>query len=89
MPIDFLGVNLYRRSVIAAGDELSPINYRRVNPPGEYTLMGWEVSPNALYDTLVDVNRRYAPEARSTSPKTARRSRMLSPPTDGSTTSDG
>ncbi len=62
LPIDFLGVNLYRRTVIAAGHELSPINYRRVNPPGEYTLMGWEVSQTALYDTLVEVNRRYAPQ---------------------------
>ena len=60
-PIDFLGVNLYRRSVIAAGDGLPPINYRRVNPAGEYTAMGWEVSQTALYDTLVDVNRRYGP----------------------------
>ncbi len=62
-PIDFLGVNLYRRTVIAAGDELPPINYRRVNPPGEYTLMGWEVSNTALYDTLVEVNRRYGPKS--------------------------
>ncbi len=62
-PIDFLGINLYRRSVIAAGDVLPPINYRRVNPPGEYTAMGWEVSHTALYDTLVDVHQRYAPPA--------------------------
>jgi len=60
-PIDFLGINLYRRSVIGAGEVLPPVNYRRVNPPGEYTGMGWEVSPNALYDTLTDVNSRYAP----------------------------
>ena len=62
-PLDFLGINLYRRTVIAAGDELPPINYRRVNPPGEYTLMGWEVSRSALFDTLLDVSRRYAPSA--------------------------
>ena len=63
VPVDFLGINLYRRSLIAAGDELPPINYRRVNPPGEYTSMGWEVSPDALYDTLVGINQRYAPGA--------------------------
>ncbi len=62
-PIDFLGINLYRRSLIAAGDLLPPVNYRRVNPPGEYTLMGWEVSSSALYDTLTHVNRRYSPSA--------------------------
>lgn len=62
-PIDFLGVNLYRRSLVAAGDALPPIDYRRVNPPGEYTLMGWEVSASALYDTLVEVSRRHAPPA--------------------------
>jgi beta-glucosidase len=62
-PTDFLGINLYRRSVIGAGSRLPPIGYRRVNPPGEYTAMGWEVSPSALYDTLLDVHTRYAPLA--------------------------
>jgi beta-glucosidase len=62
-PIDFLGINLYRRSVIGAGDQLPPINYRRINPPGEYTAMGWEVSDHALFDTLLDVTQRYGPPA--------------------------
>ncbi len=62
-PLDWLGINFYRRSVIAAGDDLPPIDYRRVSPPGEYTEMGWEVSPGGLYDILKYVHDRYAPPA--------------------------
>ncbi len=51
-PIDFLGVNNYRRSVVAAGTDLPPVNMRRVSPPGEYTEMGWEIHPEGLYRIL-------------------------------------
>lgn len=60
-PIDFVGINMYRRSVIAAGADLPPVNIRRVSPPGEYTDMGWEVYPQGLYDTLTWLQRHYAP----------------------------
>ncbi len=60
-PCDFLGINIYRRAVIGAGSELPPVNFRRVNPPGEYTEMGWEVWPESIHDTLVAVHRDYAP----------------------------
>ncbi len=62
-PLDFLGVNMYRRSVIAHGDDLPPIRIRRVAPPGAYTDMGWEVYPRGLYDILTWVQRHYEPPA--------------------------
>ena len=58
-PIDFLGVNNYRRSVVAAGSDLPPINMRRISPPGEYTDMGWEVHPEGLYKILKWLHTNY------------------------------
>ncbi|MBK8023042.1 MAG: beta-glucosidase [Chloroflexi bacterium] len=62
-PLDYLGVNFYRRSVIAAGDEVPPVSYQRVSPSGEYTAMGWEVSPHGIYDILKYVHDHYQPPA--------------------------
>lgn len=62
-PMDYLGVNFYRRSVMAAGSDLPPVNISRVSPPGEYTSLGWEVSPHGLYDILKYVHDRYRPGA--------------------------
>jgi len=56
---DFLGVNNYRRSVVAAGTDLPPVNMKRVSPPGEYTDMGWEVHPEGLYKILKWVHANY------------------------------
>ena len=61
-PLDYLGVNIYRRSVIAAGDELPPLNYRRVQPEGTYSAVGYEVWPRCIYDILHYVNDGYAPK---------------------------
>ena len=61
-PMDYLGLNYYRRSVVAAGNALPPINMKRINPPGEYSDMGWEVYPRGLYDILVWTNEQYSPE---------------------------
>ena len=58
-PIDFLGVNNYRRSVVTEGTDLPPVNMKRVNPPGEYTEMGWEVHPEGLYRILKWVHTNY------------------------------
>ena len=58
-PIDYLGVNFYRRSVMAEGNEVPPINYQRVSPEGLYTEMDWEVSPQGLYDILKYVHDHY------------------------------
>jgi beta-glucosidase len=60
-PIDYLGINVYRRSVIADGAGVPPVNFARIEPPGSYTTMGWEVYPPALYDILAYVQDNYAP----------------------------
>ncbi len=63
-PLDFLGINFYRRSVIAHGTELAPISYQRIAPAGSsYTAMPWEISPRGLYDILYYVHTRYNPPA--------------------------
>jgi beta-glucosidase len=56
-PLDFLGVNYYRRHIVRAGENGSPVV---VEPPGaECTAMGWEVYPNGLFDLLVGMNTEY------------------------------
>ncbi len=62
-PIDYLGVNIYRRSVIGAGGDLPPLNFARVNPPGRYTATGWEIWPPCIRDALDFAHRNYAPKA--------------------------
>ncbi|MET2831690.1 GH1 family beta-glucosidase [Mesorhizobium shangrilense] len=62
-PVDYLGINIYRRSVIAAGDELAPLSYRRVQPEGIYSAVDYEIWPRSMYDILRYVNDRYAPPA--------------------------
>ncbi|MDB5556434.1 MAG: Beta-glucosidase [Rhizobium sp.] len=61
-PIDFLGINNYRRSVIKAGSNLPPLNFQRVSPQGsDYTPLGWEIWPQAIEDILIEVNDKYKP----------------------------
>jgi beta-glucosidase len=57
--VDYLGVNNYRRSVVAAGTDLPPVNMKRISPQGEYTDMGWEVHPEGLYKILKWVHSNY------------------------------
>jgi beta-glucosidase len=61
-PIDYLGLNMYRRSLVADGTDLPPINMRRINPPGDYTDMGWEIYPKGLYDILKWTHHNYPVE---------------------------
>lgn len=57
VPMDFLGINYYNRTVMSAG---GPPN---MPDDAEYTEMGWEVYPQGLNDLLVRVSRDYAPKA--------------------------
>jgi beta-glucosidase len=59
-PIDYLGLNMYRRSVIIDGKALPPVNIKRINPPGEYSDMGWEVFPKGLCDILTWTHNNYS-----------------------------
>ena len=60
-PVDFLGINCYRRSVIGGGTEFPPLCIRRESPEGEATAMGWEIWPPSIRDILYQVNRDYGP----------------------------
>lgn len=61
-PTDFLGINYYSRAVIKAG--ATPEQpYDSEHPDGEYTAMGWEVYPNALYRLLKRIHADYNPPA--------------------------
>ena len=52
-PLDFLGVNYYRRNVVQADAGI-------VSPEGrEYTTMGWEVGPEFLHELLVQLRDEY------------------------------
>jgi beta-glucosidase len=52
-PIDFLGVNYYRRNVVKGGVGV-------VERPGRgHTTMGWEVGPEFLYELLVELDAEY------------------------------
>ncbi len=62
-PIDYLGVNIYRRSVMQAGAEWPPLNFQRVSPPGDYTAVGYEIWPECIHDILLYVHRNYGPKA--------------------------
>ncbi len=56
-PIDFLGINYYRRHLIRAEDSGTAVV---VQPQGaELTGMGWEVYPNGLYELLAHLSDSY------------------------------
>jgi beta-glucosidase len=57
-PIDFMGINYYRREVVAHGEN----GARTVHmPDSDYTDMGWEVSPDGLFDLLVKLRDELGP----------------------------
>jgi beta-glucosidase len=62
-PVDFIGINIYRRSVIKAGADLPPLNFQRVSPAGRYTSVNYEIWPQSMYDILHYVRRNYGPQA--------------------------
>ncbi len=56
---DFLGINYYRRTRVAAGADGRPAP---VHPAGvEQTEMGWEVYPEGLRSVLLRVHEEYGP----------------------------
>jgi beta-glucosidase len=59
-PLDFLGVNYYRRHVVRADRATGgPVV---VDPEGsEFTGMGWEIYPEALHELLVRLRDEYEP----------------------------
>ena len=57
-PLDFLGVNYYRRHIVKAG-AAAPIVVEVEG--GEHTAVGWEVYPDGLYELLVRLHEDYDP----------------------------
>ena len=64
-PIDFLGLNYYRREriVASAPDAGWGIGARALEGSGEVTAVGWEIHPEGLRATLGWITRDYAPPA--------------------------
>jgi beta-glucosidase len=63
-PLDFIGINLYTRSIVAADpDDSVGIRAKNVGvmggDEGPRTDFGWEVWPKALYDAILRVTRDY------------------------------
>lgn len=57
-PIDYLGINFYTRTLYKSDGA----GWFEVVPPAttELTAMGWEITPDAFTELLVDLNQRYA-----------------------------
>lgn len=58
-PIDFTGINYYKRGVTKYDPKVIVERATRVSPTGIYTETGWEVYPDALYDLLLWFRARY------------------------------
>jgi beta-glucosidase len=58
-PIDFLGINYYKRSVARADPTAAPVGARDVPQEGLHTELGWEVYPDGLTDILAWVHSTY------------------------------
>lgn len=61
VPIDFLGINYYSRSVLTAEDPDPILGVGHQKPVLPTTDMGWEVYPEGLYDLLTRIKREYKP----------------------------
>jgi beta-glucosidase len=72
VPMDFLGINYYARTVVRAGTEadgpddgalawVGSTDVRRASRDLPTTEMGWEIDPTGLYDALTRVPREYGP----------------------------
>jgi beta-glucosidase len=57
-PLDFLGINYYRRHIVRA-DRETGLGVVTEPANGEFTGMGWEVYPEALHDLLLRLRRDY------------------------------
>lgn len=62
-PIDFVGVNNYRRGLVRHDAGSPPLQASDVPPQGPVTAMGWEIYPPGLREILCWVHERYSPPA--------------------------
>jgi beta-glucosidase len=57
--LDFIGVNLYQRSIVAHAEQDRNVGARQVPGPGPRTAFGWEVWPAAIYQMIKRVDADY------------------------------
>jgi beta-glucosidase len=63
-PTDFLGLNYYFRTRVAADPTVTTLGFRQVEVPGaKTTALGWEVHPQGLEDLLIRLMTEYDPPA--------------------------
>jgi beta-glucosidase len=61
-PLDFLGLNYYRRAVLPIHKAKHPGDGRPMaDPPENYTEMGWEIHPDGLFNLLTHTWLTYRP----------------------------
>ena len=64
VPLDYLAVNYYQRSICFAADANGPVKVdTQEGADGPKTEMGWEVWPDGFYNLFTQVNARYKPKA--------------------------
>jgi beta-glucosidase len=56
VPIDFVGLNNYSRTIVTADDDGRPHSVTNGRPTTE---MGWEIYPDGIHDVLVRLHRDY------------------------------
>ena len=63
--IDFLGLNFYSSYPVSAADPSGGTAVRPEGPdqPEGFTEMGWEITPTALTDYLISLDKDYSPKA--------------------------
>jgi beta-glucosidase len=57
--LDFIGLNMYSRAIVAHDPDGGPSAFRRLDGPGPRTAIGWEVWPAALHRILMRIHRDY------------------------------
>jgi beta-glucosidase len=57
--LDFIGINLYQRTIVAASEQDRNMGTRQVPGPGPRTAFGWEVWPAALYQMIKRIDADY------------------------------
>jgi len=64
VPLDYLALNYYQRSVCFAAEANGPAKVdTQEGDQGPKTEMGWEVWPDGFYNLITKVNGRYKPKA--------------------------
>jgi beta-glucosidase len=58
-PIDYIGLNYYTRVVVSADPGAHPLGARGITQESTRTLIGWEIYPEGLTQTLLTLHERY------------------------------